>query len=396
MRTQLKTGDWADLAKVLAGTTYYDSEATCQGGEASNVGICDNQTWPACVGVAASVKWCDGTNCSTHLDDADQLIASGTGHNSPAFNVCASFNGSADGDGINSWPALFGGTQKLVYCPSDDPKAPYFSTACPTELSADTVAIAADFPNTPNGRTWTGQYKTNDTAYTVGFGSGGQIAQELNNQHYVRCVSGPALNGPATFLGDLSGTAPHNTPVSGTIEAADPNTGNGITTIGGSPVFGITSWEVEADPSNGSASISNLAFGPIHQRLVIWVRCFTVRFTDGAGNFESQVINITVEAAAPVNLAPTVENVTIDCVIGAGCYPEASASDPDNDTLTYSIIEQGVPGSTMTLPVPPKLIRTQAWSTMRQLATLFGTLAIPLNIKFLMARIPTTLISPLA
>ena len=274
--------------RCLAGTTYYDSEATCQGGEASNVGICDNQTWPACVGVAASVKWCDGTNCSTHLDDADQLIqAVRVTIALPSMSVPHSTGVPMEMEMVLTVGVcpLWRNSKSLVYCPNDDPKAPYFSTACPTELSADTVAIAADFPNTPNGRTWTGQYKTNDTAYTVGFGSGGQIAQELNNQHYVRCVSGPALNGPATFLGDLSGTAPHNTPVSGTIEAADPNTGNGITT-GGSPVSGITSWEVEADPSNGSASISNLGvwtYSPAPGYM--GADAFTVRFTDGAGNY---------------------------------------------------------------------------------------------------------------
>ena len=74
---------------------------------------------------------------------------------------------------------------------------------------------------------------------------------------------------------------------------------------------------------------------------------FTIQFTDGNGFVESQVITVDINDVN-TNTAPVAENVTITCVIGAGCYPEASVSDPDNDTLTYSIIEQGVPGSTMT------------------------------------------------
>ncbi len=255
--------------------------------------------YPTCAFSAEQKKWCSSGPCHTGVNSSFLLDSLAAGATSEAYSACDLVNTSLEGDSLSGWrlPSL-AELKSLVYCQGDNPKAPFYSRACDTDPGDDSTIRLDVFPDTfHNVNTWTGQLKagTTDEAFAVKFDTGGQSAQSLETTNFVRCVQGPPLNGPASFSGDLSGTTDENVAITGIVDAVDPNTGNHYTSDG-SPSFHInSSWAIHSQPENGIANIAQTrvwSYEPDNN--FHGEDTFTIQFTDGAGNIETQEINITI------------------------------------------------------------------------------------------------------
>jgi hypothetical protein len=343
--------------RCASGMTYYESYPVCitaAGDNGTMITACDfinnNDGFPACAGTPNSVKWCTpGDNCENDINTTNNLLeATSINNNSPALNRCADLNNgtTVGGDELTNWrlPSV-AELKSLVYCPNDTPTAPKFMSACGTAPFTRAYINLDAFPNTlyeTSKHTWTGQLKNDEKSFVVKFYNGGHAWGDHGETHFVRCVSGPALNVAADFGGNLSGTVDEGSSINGLISAIDINNGTLI-------AASSNSWEIGSVPSVGSATItlggawsytaSENAYNTASSDT------FTVKFTDGNGFPETQTINIVINDVNN-NTAPTATDVNATCVVGQSCTINTIASDPDPDTLSYMIVSQGVPGGT--------------------------------------------------
>ena len=109
------------------------------------------------------------------------------------------------GDGTHQLAtALFAELKSLVYCPTMIPKRLILVPHAPLSFPPTTVppSMKMIFQTSPNGYTWTGQYKTNDNAQALRLLWRTNRADIPARATDVRCVSvsGALFNGPADLF----------------------------------------------------------------------------------------------------------------------------------------------------------------------------------------------------
>ncbi|MGO0059118.1 Ig-like domain-containing protein [Brevibacillus fluminis] len=135
------------------------------------------------------------------------------------------------------------------------------------------------------------------------------------------------INGPenqAPTVGNDSKTTTKNTPVSGTVTASDAD-GDALT------------YSVKTDASNGTVTVNPADGSWTYTPNADYVGpdTFTVEVSDGKGGTVTSTITITINA--PENQAPTVGNDSKTTTKNTPVSGTVTASDADEDTLTYSV-----------------------------------------------------------
>ncbi|MDF1754451.1 MAG: tandem-95 repeat protein [Verrucomicrobiales bacterium] len=151
-----------------------------------------------------------------------------------------------------------------------------------------------------------------------------------NLESQVVSVTVNQVNDPGTFAGDTSGTGTEDNPVSGTLTFTD--------SADGSATPGYT---VSADPAKGVAAIdSNGAWTYTPNGGFIGTDTFTVSATDGAGNIETQLVTVTIEATPVVTETGESDNISL-----VYKFLETHRLFGENGTLTVEIRANGPNGA---------------------------------------------------
>ncbi|MGH8126894.1 MAG: Ig-like domain-containing protein [Gammaproteobacteria bacterium] len=166
--------------------------------------------------------------------------------------------------------------------------------------------------------------------YTTGFGS--MIISDVVND--IGGGSGGGSNPPTASNGSVSTN--ENTAVNGTLSASDPN-GDALT------------FSIENEPSHGSVSITNASTGAFTytpNNNYSGSDSFTFEATDSAGlTSNTATESVTVNSSGGGNNPPTASNGSITTNENTAKSGTLSASDPDGDALTFSIVSQPSHGS---------------------------------------------------
>lgn len=137
-------------------------------------------------------------------------------------------------------------------------------------------------------------------------------------------------------------TTPEDTPVSGAINAHDPD-GDSLT------------YSMSSAPSNGSVNLDpatgNFVYTPAAGYL--GNDRFVVTINDGNGGTATSIVTIGIQSVAPVNQAPTAsdDSVTTEIATPITIDVRANDTDPDvGDILTIVSVSQGANGSVVIDP----------------------------------------------
>ncbi|HEY5665790.1 MAG TPA: putative Ig domain-containing protein, partial [Gammaproteobacteria bacterium] len=151
--------------------------------------------------------------------------------------------------------------------------------------------------------------------------------------------------------------------------------GNASPTINSTPVTTATvgqlySYDVNATDGDGDTLTYSLDAQPLGMSInagsgvISWTpsagqegsQSVTVRVSDGNGGVDTQSFSVNVAAAPPpVNSAPTIDSAPVETATEGQAYTyDVNASDPDGDTLTYSL---DIPIAGMTINASTGLIQ---------------------------------------
>jgi len=164
--------------------------------------------------------------------------------------------------------------------------------------------------------------------YTTGFGSM-QIGSVVNDVG----GSGGGNNPPTANNGSV--TTNENTAVNGTLSASDPD-GDALT------------FSIVGQPSHGSVSITNSSTGAFTytpNNNYSGSDSFTFKANDGQADSNTATESVTVNSTGGGNNPPTANNGSVTTDENTAVNGTLSASDPDGDALTFSIVGQPSHGS---------------------------------------------------
>ena len=188
----------------------------------------------------------------------------------------------------------------------------YAVSGQPTNGSVTLNPATGEFVYTPNAN-----YNGSDSfVVTIDDGNGGTTTSRIN-------IGVTPVN-DAPVSSNLNLTTPEDTPISSQISASDVD-GDSLTfTVTGAPGNG----SVSLNPATGSFTYSpNANYNGSDS--------FVITISDGNGGTTTSLVNIGV---TPVNDAPVASNLNLTTDEGVPVNGAISASDPDGDTLSYSIL----------------------------------------------------------
>jgi hypothetical protein len=165
---------------------------------------------------------------------------------------------------------------------------------------------------------------TSSIQITVSDGRGGSASLPTFNLQVVAAPVTPPANRPPTITG-----TPATTVVAGS--------GYSFTPVGADPDGNTLTYSIQNQPSwaQFSATTGRLSGTPSTANVGTSAR-ITITVTDGTAS--ASLPSFTIQVTAPANRAPTISGSPATSVLVNGTYTfQPSASDPDGNTLTFSI-----------------------------------------------------------
>ncbi len=210
----------------------------------------------------------------------------------------------------------------------------YSVSGQPANGSVTLDPVTGDFVYTPNAN-----YNGSDSfVVTISDGNGGTTTSLIN------IGVTPVNDGPVAS--NLNLATPEDTPVSGQVNASDVDGDTLSFAVGTVPANG----SVTLNPATGSFVYTpNTNFNGSDS--------FVVTISDGNGGTTTSLVNIGV---TPVNDAPATSNLNLTTNENTPVNGAVSASDPDGDTLSFSITGNPASGTVVLNPATGTFTYTPA------------------------------------
>jgi hypothetical protein len=244
------------------------------------------------------------------------LVTEGRSRQEEGYQLTLSFSGS------NGSPVLAAIGNKVI----EEGQALSFTLSA-TDPDGDVLTYSVT--GNPSGSslsgatfTWTptsGQAGSYTPSFTISDGKGGTDSESVTIT-----VTAPAPVNQAPVLTAIGNKAiEEGQTVTFTLSATDSDND-------------VLTYSVTGNPSGSSLSGNSFTWTPTSGQTGSYTPSFTVR--DGRGGSDSESVTITVTAPAPVNQSPVLVDIGGKAIVEGQVFSfTLSATDPDNDILTYSV-----------------------------------------------------------